>query len=207
MQNNQVEHALNLTNEIYDKGLQQMINTSGTSTLMTTTEKPSVAQVAAGKIIEKRYIDRMYEQFAWAVNIIFSDMYDNGDLTYKWQYRIFGDAFSEADEKQALESSLSLGQSELLPKYLAYHDLSLSDAVTAADYVDSTKIYDKFKVLVSSFNNNITDNKNGRPSKNEDEIDNDNTANSVDSGQNTSETKTVTKTTSSYELMDGDEDV
>ena len=207
--NNEMYHfeAIPNANEIYDKGLQQMINTSGTSTLMTTTEKPSVAQVAAGKIIEKRYIDRMYEQFAWAVNIIFSDMYDNGDLTYKWQYRIFGDAFSEADEKQALEASLSLGQSELLPKYLAYHDLSLSDAVTAADYVDSTKIYDKFKVLVSSFNNNITDNKNGRPSKNEDEIDNDNTANSVDSGQNTSETKTVTKTTSSYELMDGDEDV
>ena len=204
--------AIPNANEIYDKGLQQMINTSGTSTLMTTTEKPSVAQVAAGKIIEKRYIDRIYEQFAWAINIIFGDLYDNGDMKYRWQYRIFGDAFSEADDKKALEASLSLGQIELLPKYLAYHDLSLSDAVTASDYVASSKIYDKFKVLVSSFNNNVTgSSNNGRPSKSEDEIDNDNTAASVDSGQNTSEvretsTTTTSTTTSNFDLTEGDED-
>lgn len=202
--------AIPNANEIYDTGLQQMINTSGTSTLMTTTEKPSVAQVASGKIIEKRYIDRVYEQFAWAINIIFNDLFERGDIKYKWQYRIFGDSFSEETDKKALEGSLSLGQVELLPKYLAYHDLTLSDAVTAADYVDSSKIYDKFKILVSSFNNNVTGgNPNGRPSKSESEIDNDNTASSVDSGQNVSETKetTSTTTTSSFELTDGDENV
>lgn len=210
--NNELYHfeAIPNANEIYDKGLQQMINTSGTSTLMTTTEKPSVAQVAAGKIIEKRYIDRIYEQFAWAVNIIFNDLYDNGDLKYKWQYRIFGDSFSESDDKKNLEASLSLGQCELLPKYLAYHDLSLQDAVTASEYVDSTGIYDKFKIMVSSYNNNVTeDSKPGRTAKSEDEIDNDNTAASVDSGQNTSEVRetSTTTTTSNFELSDGDSDV
>ena len=134
------------------------------------------------------------------------------DLREAVQYLIDKDAFSEADDKKALEASLSLGQIELLPKYLAYHDLSLSDAVTASDYVASSKIYDKFKVLASSFNNNVTgSSNNGRPSKSEDEIDNDNTAASVDSGQNTSEvretsTTTTSTTTSNFDLTEGDED-
>jgi len=191
--------AIPNANEIYDKGLQQMINTSGTSTLMTTTEKPSVAQVAAGKIIEKRYIDRMYEQFAWAVNIIFKNLYLDGDIHYRWEYRIFGDAFSEQEDKKDLEKSLSMGQSELLPKYLAYHDMSLSDAITAIDYVDSTKIYDKFTVLRSSFNTNIDDMQPGRKKKSENEIDNDNTASSVDLGEDTSEVRE----TSEYETTVG----
>lgn len=191
--------AIPNANEIYDKGLQQMINTSGVSTLMTTTEKPSVAQVAAGKVIEKRYIDRIYEQFAWAVNIIFSDMYDNGDLKYKWHYRIFGDSFSEADEKKALEASLSLGQCELLPMYLAYNDLTLMDAVSSADFVENSGIYDKFKVLKSSFNNDVTDSEGGRPKKDDDDVDNDNTADSKDSGQDTADVR-------NFGLEDGDND-
>ena len=197
--NNELYHfeAIPNANEIYDKGLQQMINTSGTSTLMTTTEKPSVAQVAAGKIIEKRYIDRMYEQFAWAVNIIFNNLYLEGDLNYRWEYRIFGDSFSEQDDKKNLEKSLSMGQCELLPKYLAYHDLSLSDALTASEYVDSTGIYDKFKVLVSSFNGGINNGEPGRRRIAEDQINNDNTAASVDSGQNVTEIN-------EYETIDGD---
>lgn len=197
--NNELYHfeAIPNANEIYDKGLQQMINTSGTSTLMTTTEKPSVAQVAAGKIIEKRYIDRMYEQFAWAVNIIFNNLYLEGDLNYRWEYRIFGDSFSEQDDKKNLEKSLSMGQCELLPKYLAYHDLSLSDALTASEYVDSTGIYDKFKVLVSSFNGGINNGEPGRRRIAEDQITNDNTAASVDSGQNVTEIN-------EYETIDGD---
>ena len=194
--------AIPNANEIYDKGLQQMINTSGTSTLMTTTEKPSVAQVAAGKIIEKRYIDRMYEQFAWAVNIIFKNLYLDGDIHYRWEYRIFGDAFSEQDDKKDLEKSLSMGQSELLPKYLAYHDMSLSDAITAIDYVDSTEVYDKFTVLRSSFNTNIEDMQPGRKKKSENEIDNDNTASSVDLGEDTSEVRE----TSEYERTVGGSD-
>lgn len=195
--NNELHHFQEVPNsgEIYNKGLQQLINTSGASTLMTTTEKPSVAQVNAGKVIEVRYIDRIYDQFAWACNIILRDMYDRKDLAFQWHFRIFGDSFSEKDTIAALEKSLSMGQMEFLPEYLAYRDQSLYDAVTTADWVGSTGIYDKFKPLVNSYAQNssstssVSTKKAGRPSANEDKIDNDNTANSIDSGTNVIENR------------------
>lgn len=172
-------------NEIYNKGLQGFVNSSGTSTLLTTTEKPSVAQVAAGKIIETRFIDRMYAQFAWACNVILRNMYDNGDLKYEWHFRIFGDAFSEKEKIAEIEKSISLGQVEFIPEYLAYHDMSLMDAVTVADWVSSTDLYDKFKPLTNSFGISTNSSKGGRPRKSEDQVDNDSTASSIDSGTNT----------------------
>ena len=172
-------------NSIYNTGLQQMINTSGASTLMTTTEKPSVAQVAAGKIIETRYIDRVYDQFAWACNIILKNMYEKGDLKYRWQFYIHGDAFSEKDEISAIEKSLSMGQIELLPKYLSYHDKTLLDAISDAEWVESSGIYEKFKPLVNSYSVSATEKTNGRPKADIDNIENDNTAASIDEGTNT----------------------
>lgn len=63
----------------------------------------------------------MYDQFAWACNITLEKMYNLGDLKFRWQFYIHGDAFSEKDEVSAVEKSLSMGQVELLPKYLSYH--------------------------------------------------------------------------------------
>lgn len=195
-ENNQLYHfeAIPNSNEIYDKGLQQMINTAGVSTLMTTTNKPSIAQVNAGKIIEKRFVDRIYAQFAWAINIILNKMYCDGDLKFRWKYRIFGDSFSETEEKKSLETSLSMGQLELLPKYLAYNDMTLLDAVTCIDFVDNSEIYDKFKPVVSSFNSAIGKSgsgtgKVGRPRIDENQIESDNTAASIDAGTNVSENR------------------
>lgn len=173
-------------NEIYNKGLQQLINTSGAQTLMTTTEKPSVAQVGAGKIIEVRYIDRIYDQFQNAVNITLEKMYDEGDLRYKWFFRIFGDSFSEKDEVEAVEKSLQLGQLELLPKYLQYHDMTLMDAIQSSEWVESSGIYDMFKPLVNTYSTNQQNQQSdsGRKKKEEDEVDNDSTAAQIDSGTN-----------------------
>lgn len=174
------------SNEIYNKGLQGLINTSGTSTLMTTTEKPSVAQVAAGKVIETRFIDRMYAQFAWACNIILRDMYNKGHLKYEWYFRIFGDAFSEKEKIVEIEKSISLGQVEFIPEYLAYHDMSLLDAVTTSDWVESSGLYDKFRPVINTFGmSSQTSSNTGRPAKKEDEVENDSTATSIDNGTNT----------------------
>lgn len=195
--NNELHHFQEIPNAngIYNTALQQVINTSGASTLITTTEKPSVAQVNAGKIIETRFIDRLYEQFAWAVDIILRDMYDEDDLKYHWNFKIFGDSFSEKDRLVALEKSLSMGQCELFPEYLAMNGLTMMDAVNNADWVDSTGIYDKFKIIQTSFtsggvskgseNQAVTPEKTaGRKQITEEKIENDSTAASYESGTN-----------------------
>lgn len=195
--NNELHHFQEIPNAngIYNTALQQVINTSGASTLITTTEKPSVAQVNAGKIIETRFIDRLYEQFAWAVDIILRDMYDEDDLKYHWNFKIFGDSFSEKDRITALEKSLSMGQCELFPEYLAMNGLSMMDAVNNADWVDSTGIYDKFKIIQTSFTSGgvskgsesqaVTPEETaGRKQITEEKIENDSTAASYESGTN-----------------------
>lgn len=195
--NNQLHHFQEIPNAngIYNTALQQVINTSGASTLITTTEKPSVAQVNAGKIIETRFIDRLYEQFAWAVDIILRDMYDEDDLKYHWNFKIFGDSFSEKERISAIEKSLSMGQTELLPEYLALNGLTLMDAVNNADWVESSEIYDKFKIIQTSFTSNAGAKDNnttvakqegeaGRKQITEDKIENDSTAASYESGTN-----------------------
>ena len=195
--NNQLHHFQEIPNAngIYNTALQQVINTSGASTLITTTEKPSVAQVNAGKIIETRFIDRLYEQFAWAVDIILRDMYDEDDLKYHWNFKIFGDSFSEKERISAIEKSLSMGQTELFPEYLALNGLTLMDAVNNADWVESSEIYDKFKIIQTSFTSNTgagdnntavarQEEKAGRKQITEDKIENDSTAASYESGTN-----------------------
>lgn len=178
-------------NKIYNSGLQQLINTSGASTLMTTTEKPSVAQVSAGKIIETRFIDRMYAQFENACNILLADMKIKGDLKFDWQFFLHGDSFSEKDKLEATEKSLSLGQLELFPEYLSYHSKTLLDAVSNADWVESSGLYDSFKPLINTFgsSNQTSSKSSGRKKIDENKIENDNTAKSIDSGTNVAENR------------------
>ena len=150
---------------IYNEAVRGLINTAGTSALQTLSEKPSVAQTNNARITEFRFVDRIYSQFEHFVNTIFEEMYDIGDLKFRWKFRIFGNSFFERDDIKDLEKSLTMGQVELMPKYLAMHDLSMLDASTLCDYVDSTGLYTKLMPLVSSYtmnSENINDHKQER---------------------------------------------
>ncbi|WP_297419576.1 hypothetical protein [Clostridium sp.] len=177
---------------IYSNGLQQMIATSGTTGLLSTTDKPSVAMVNTAQTTEMRFIDRLYEQFMQACNITLREMYENGDLKYEWEIRIFGNSFKDTDKESDCLKGMGLGQKELLPEYLAYHNLSLQDANGICDYIDSIKIYDKFQPLVNSFttaNGGQTEKKNGRPTADVNNLQSDSTASNMDNGTNTAEAR------------------
>lgn len=139
---------------IYNEAVRGIINTAGSGALQTLSEKPSVAQTNNARITEFRFIDRIYAQFEHFVNTIFEEMYEIGDLKFRWCFRIFGNSFLERDDLNNLEKSLTMGQVELMPKYLAMHDMSMLDAVTLCDYVESTGLYDKLRPLVSSYTMN-----------------------------------------------------
>ena len=136
---------------VYNEAIRGIINTAGSGALQTLSEKPSVAQTNMARITEHRFIDRIYAQFEHFVNTVFEQMYNVGDLNFHWYFRMFGNAYLDKDEIADLEKSLSMGQLELLPKYLAMRDLSMTDALALVDYIESTGLYDKFKPLVSSF--------------------------------------------------------
>lgn len=183
---------------IYNEAIKGLSNTAGSTALFSLSDKPSVAQTNVAKILEGRFIDRVYSQFEHFVNTIFEQMYDSGDLKFRWHFKIFGNSLTDENEINALEKALTLGQVELFPKYLAYRDLSLCDASCLADYVESSNVYDKMMPLVNSYTmnsvldsvpNKKTDNdKGGRPEIQNPE--NDNTDLSKNLGASQERTKT-----------------
>lgn len=177
-------------NKIFLQGLQQLLANAGINGLLSTTDKPSVAQVNLSKKTETRFVDRLYTQYEHAINIQLSKMYYEGCTKYLWQFKIFGDIHSDESLEAAIIKDLSLGQKSLFPKFLALHGQTLNDAIGICDWIDSTEIYKKFEVLVNSFTSNTTnkiEKESGRPEANKDNIESDGTAASIDNGSNTGE--------------------
>lgn len=198
---NQFEEQVN-SSKIYQNALQQFLGASGANNLISTTEKPSVAQVKASEKIEGRFADVFYGQFENFMNIVFSK-YIN--LKYTWRFHIFGTVFNDSDRKQELKDGLSMGQSYLLPEYLAVNDLDMESANSISDWIDTLGIYDKFKVTVSAFNSKDAGGaKAGRKSADPSKVNNDSTASSMDNGTNTSDMKSFV---SSDEFRSAVEDI
>lgn len=171
--------------QISDSALQSSISTAGLTTILSTSEKPTVQMSKAGQTLEQRFSDFLYRQFENCVNIYLKKSIG---LKYDWNFKMFGGVFTEQQELAAVEKSVSMGQTSLLPKYLAYHDITVEDAICTSDWLISTGIYDKMKTIVSSFNQKADSKKNGRPAN--DNPESEATANSQESGLNTSENRT-----------------
>jgi len=181
----QFEEQVN-SSKIYTDALQQFLGSSGTTGLVSTSNKPSVAQVKAAEKIESRYADVFYGQFENFMNIVFSKYVK---LSFVWNFKIFGDVFSDEDRTQRLKDGLSMGIIQLMPEYLAMSNLDMESATAIGNWVDSTGLYDQMKSLTSTFNSKSQSGTNGRPAKPDSEVDNDSTAASKDGGQNTSKNR------------------
>jgi hypothetical protein len=159
-----------------------------------------VAQVQSSQKIESRFADVFYRQFENFMNVFFSRLKNSLDdtrkLKYTWRFRIFGDVFSDKDHKSELQQGLATGMSFLLPEYMSMFGQNLESSNTIMSYVSSMNTFQKMEVPVSAFNSKQgvdgKDSKNGRPSADLDNIENDNTASSIDQGTNLGETKTFT---------------
>lgn len=170
--------------QISDSALQSSLSTAGLTTILSTSEKPTVQMSKAGQTLEQKFSDFLYRQFENAVNIYLKK---HVQLKYSWNFKMFGGVFTEQSEMSALEKSISMGQTSLLPKYLAYHDITIEDAICTSDWVISTGIYEKMKPIVSAFNQKATDKKNGRPT--EESPESDATAQSQEAGTNVAENR------------------
>lgn len=135
-------------NEVYMKALQQFLISTGLGSLFTLTDKPNEAQVKTAQILEARYANFIYEQFENFVAMVYRR---HLNLTYRWEFHIFGDCFSDENVKTELKTGLSLGQSYLFPRYVAMQDYSTEGAIATMDYLKDAKIYEKFILLPNSY--------------------------------------------------------
>ena len=186
--------------KIYNAALQGVISTAGMAGLLSTTDKPSMSQIKTSQLSEKRFVDVFYQQFDNFVNRQLEKLTDQGYLRYDWEFRCFGDIYTEKERIETLSKGLAQGITPLIIEYLAYFNLTLEDAVTNADWVKASGLYDKLLPLVSSYQQGANSDA-GKPEKDDSDVDNDDTAKSKDAGSNKGENRTVVNSVSNSILL------
>lgn len=168
---------------------------AGLGGLFITTDKPSVTQVKAAQTLIEAEADFVTGQFASVINFIVNNLIG---CEYEWKIKLWGNIFSFADEVKRDKELWQSGATFVLPKLASAFGLSLRDTRAIEHYIDSLDIYKDLKTVTqeqqkqnnnTSLTGNGVTNRVGRPRKEDDEIDNENTEASKDGGLDTSETR------------------
>ena len=173
-----IENQPENLNIIYSR-LRDLVATSGTSSLLGITEKPTVAMTVAAKQLAASHCDYLTRQFENFLNYAVNNKFN---LKYDWKITLWGDIYHWRDDLKIAKELLSGGVKSVLPKILSAEDMSLEDCICTSDYIDSLGIH--FNEVEEQTNNPV-----GRPTLDDDQVQNDNTAISKDAGNNVSENK------------------
>ena len=173
-----IENQPENLNIIYSR-LRDLVATSGTSSLLGITEKPTVAMTVAAKQLAASHCDYLTRQFENFLNYAVNNKFN---LKYDWKITLWGDIYHWRDDLKIAKELLSGGVKSVLPKILSAEDMSLEDCICTSDYIDSLGI--QFNAKEEQINNPV-----GRPTLDDDQVQNDNTAISKDAGNNVSENK------------------
>lgn len=165
-------------NIIFDR-TRDLIATSGNSALMSITDKPSIASVKASQLIQASRMDYLTRQYESFLNEVINN---NFDLKYDWKIVLWGDIFYGREDTKTLKEQVATGTTGLFPKLLSAYRYTMEDYQSAVDYMEVLGI--KLKVDEVEETNPV-----GRPKLGEDEVENDSTGASQDTGNNVSDIK------------------
>lgn len=179
--------------EIVNTSLKNLINSSGMGALISTTDKPSIISVKTAQQLAESKAEYVMLQVQKAINNYINKKLD---LKYEFYVTIWGGRFTYLDELKFDKELLISGVPSMLPRILSARNQSVSDFNSTVNYMDSLGLYDGQIRPFSTVNRNDdnsefddgVEKKRGRPSVGDD-IENDNTANSLDLGTNVSDIK------------------
>ena len=184
------------SSEISANATKNVLTRAGLGGLITTTDKPSVSQVKTAQLLAESEANFVTLQFESVLNMIINKIIGT---KYHWGLHIWGGIFTFNDEIKRDKELFVAGATFVLPKLASAYDLSIRDTRAVQQYIDSFDIYDDFKTVTQVRQENINEQKSvsdtvsngqvGRPSKEDSDIDNDNTAASKDGGLDTADTR------------------
>jgi hypothetical protein len=185
------------SNEIVTKAVQNFISTAGEGGIIAATDKPSVAQVKGAQLMEESQHNFVTKQFESVLNLIINNLIG---CKYKWKLHLWGGIFTFDAELKRDKEMWTGGATFLLPKIASAYGLNVRDIGAITNYVNSLGVYKNFETLTQEKqieqnkvkqkveNKDINGAKKvGRPSADENEIDNDNTEKSIGQGTNTAD--------------------
>lgn len=190
------------SSDIKTKAVSNFISVAGEGGNIVATDKPSIAQVKTANMLSAAQYDFVVKQFKSALNNIVQECIDTD---YKWKIDIFGDIFSEQNEKKFLKEMVAAGMKGFMPKLLAYEDMTVKDAKAVDYYLGAIGFYENLTTLTQESSAKLNAAKTadsgevetglakqvGRPALDDDEIESDETAASREKGSNISENKDI----------------
>jgi hypothetical protein len=182
-----VEHIPNAT-DIVLSSLRDIISTSGTSALINTSDKPSIAMIKGTQMLYESKMEYECLQYEKFINMILNKYLN---LDYQYKCIIWGGTFTWRDDVKVLKEMIQNGKVGFLPRLLSAYNTTMEEYATCCDYIDVLDI----KVTLQDIENTQLPTKGqstkqvGRPKQDDNDIQDDNTAASVEGGQNVSDNK------------------
>ena len=181
--------------EINNTALKNLINTSGMGALISTTDKPSIISVKTAQQLAESKAEYLTLQIQFAINHIINTYYG---LKYKYKIVIWGGLFTFREQEKMLKELILSGYTGLLPRLLSIEDMTIEDFVSTNNYINAIEGLkncipmsklgpEEVQATNSNDQRSITNNRGRKPVG--DNLENDNTATSLDIGNNVSDIK------------------
>lgn len=189
------------SSEVLSEATQNFIESAGEGGLTICTDKPNVAQVTVAKQLAASQQKYVTLQFEHVMNFILQHKLG---FKYKWKVRIWGDIFNNENDKKYLKEIVANGNIALLPKLMSAEGISMRDTKAITSYIESLGFYDKFmtytQLKASELGAEVSQDEEenaddgseatvGRPSIPDEEVENDDTAQSKAAGTDTSDNR------------------
>lgn len=186
------------SSEIISTATENFIESSGDAGLSITDSKPNVMMVKTAQMLgasQQRYVTLQFER---VINFILQHKLG---LKYVWRVRIWGDIFSNENEKKYLKEIVANGNLALLPKLMSAEGISMRDTKAIVEYLKTLDFYKDFVTYtqlqqqkqqlkgVTNGTANDTPKDVGRPPLSDADIESDATAASRESGTNTTDNR------------------
>ena len=170
------------SNIIYNR-LRDLIASTGNAALLPITDKPSIAMVKGAQLLaasRAHYLTLQFKQFL--TNII----NEGFGLKNTYKITIWSDIYDK-DRLKIMKEMLLAGYKGFLQPVLSYFDYSITDYQSSCAYLDALGV----DIIIRNKTEEETGEKRsvGRPPLDDDEVENDNTAQSKDAGTNVTDIK------------------
>lgn len=183
------------SSDIISTATTNFLESAGEGGLTIATDKPNVAQITVAKQLaasQQRYVTLQFQE---VLNFILQHKLG---FKYTWKIQIWGDIFNNENDKKYLKEVVANGNIALLPKLMSSEGISMRDTKAIVEYIKQLDFYKDFVTYTQIKNSELGQKaaeaaadtgKVGRPPIEEQNIENDATAASRESGNNTSDNR------------------
>lgn len=156
--------SISYSNDVAKSGYEYFMTKTGTSGIQPSTSEPLAGSVNASKIIESRYADVFYEQFSYLMRTVL----DSLNLSYEWDFQMFGSVFSDEAANKDMKNSMSFGILPDVYKYAALQGRTIEDELAGSAEVVASGLLNYRIPITTSYTQSASEQKESKEEKDAD---------------------------------------